>query len=919
MARKPLRKASRKPLRAPSPPRTKTNREPYFRELAENIHEVFFVLTPGKAVHYISPAYEEVWGRSRESLYRHPNSWIDAVHPEDRARVIAAVKKSPFHGEVEYRILRPDGDVRWISARIFTVRNARGRPVRVAGIAEDVTAQRQEEDSLRRSEKLLDSFFRASSAGMLLLDEKLRYVRVNETLADINGVPVEKHIGRTVSEVLPKLAPVIVPLMRQVLDEKRVVTRAISGEVPRSPGTYRHWIASYFPVFTNPISVGGIVVDITDQKQTEEALRQSERRFQETNSHLNALITAVPDLVLILDEDGRYIDVWASHEILLYADPSKMLGRTMHEVMPPEYADLFLGVVRETIRTEKSQTLEYRLPVAAGERFFEGRTALLKSRDGEKKKVMWISRDITARHMAEQALKQSQANLAEAQRMTHLGSWELDLTDTNNINANSLRWSDEVFRIFGHEPGTVTVSNETFFQAVHPDDRGPIQEAVAEAVAGGTSYSIDHRIILPDGSERWVHEQSQIVRDPATGRPLKMLGTIQDITERKELEDRLRQSQRMESIGRLAGGVAHDMNNTLTVIQGFGEMLLRGLPENDPNRQYAQQVMESSQHAAAVTKQLLAFSRRQVLRPEVLNLNHVISHMERMLQKLIGEDVLLTLRLGNGLWSVRVDPTEMQQVIMNLAVNARDAMPRGGAIAIETENVEFKDLFNPDVSLPAGQYVTLTVTDTGTGMDETTRAHIFEPFFTTKGKDKGTGLGLSMVYGTVKQSGGDIRVRTAPGKGSSFRIYLPRHAAAPVAGPAPAPENPVRGGQETILLVEDEDAVRQVSAAMLGRLGYTVLPAKNREEAMDVLKAGDRRADLLITDLVLPRTDGKKVAAEARTAVPGLKVLFMSGYPHHVLGEHLTLEPGVHFLQKPFTIDKLAAAVRRAIEEPPPA
>ncbi len=396
-----------------------------------------------------------------------------------------------------------------------------------------------------------------------------------------------------------------------------------------------------------------------------------------------------------------------------------------------------------------------------------------------------------------------------------------------------------------------------------------------------------------------------------------MLGTVQDITERKEMENRLRHSQRMESIGRLAGGVAHDMNNALTVIQGFGEMLLRGLPENDPNRPYAQQVMESAQHAAAVTKQLLAFSQRQVLRPEVLNLNHVISGMERMLQKLIGEDVLLTLRLGNGLWSVRVDPTEMQQVIMNLAANARDAMPRGGDITIETENVEFKDLFNPDVSLPAGQYVSLAVTDTGAGMDETPRAHIFEPFFTTKEKDKGTGLGLSMVYGTVKQSGGDIHVKTSPGKGATFRIYLPRHAAAPVASPAAAPAAPVRGGQETILLVEDEDAVRHVSAAMLHRLGYTVLPAKNREEAMDVLKTGSRRPDLLITDLVLPRTDGKKVADEARALIPGLKVLFISGYPHHILGEHLTLKPGVHFLQKPFTTNKLATAVRKAIEASP--
>lgn len=391
--------------------------------------------------------------------------------------------------------------------------------------------------------------------------------------------------------------------------------------------------------------------------------------------------------------------------------------------------------------------------------------------------------------------------------------------------------------------------------------------------------------------------------------------SIRYAIERKRLEDRLRQSQKMEAIGQLAGGIAHDFNNLLTGINGFSDMLLADFDKDHPSYHALQQIQYAGERAAALTRQLLAFSRKQVLAPKVLNLNIRVAEMEKLLQRLIGEDINLVTHLDPALGLVKVDPGQIEQVIMNLAVNARDAMQEGGTLTIETHNVDLDSLFPDSLDQPIaeGRYVMLAVTDTGSGMSAEIKARIFEPFFTTKPQGKGTGLGLATCYGIMKQSGGHISVYSEPGQGTSFKVYFPR-----VSGEAqevPEDEIPDQelNGSETVLLVEDEPVVRDLTASVLQARGYTVLQARDGAEALTASKNHRRRIHLLLTDTVMPGMNGRELAERLLAKRPDTKVLYMSGYTDKAIVQHGILGPGIAFLQKPFKARALAAKVREVL------
>ncbi|HEX7627218.1 MAG TPA: ATP-binding protein, partial [Gaiellaceae bacterium] len=385
-------------------------------------------------------------------------------------------------------------------------------------------------------------------------------------------------------------------------------------------------------------------------------------------------------------------------------------------------------------------------------------------------------------------------------------------------------------------------------------------------------------------------------------RPGRHLAVVRDLTLQKELEVQLRQAQKMEAVGRLAGGIAHDFNNLLTAIAGYSEFLIAG-HDDSRLRRHAEEIKKAAARAAALTGQLLAFSRRQVLQPRVLDLNAVVSDMDMMLRRLIGEDVELLTMLEPSLASIQADPTQLEQVIVNLAVNARDAMSNGGSVTIETANVDTDE----------GGFVELRLTDTGIGMTESERQQLFDPFFTTK--EGGTGLGLATVYGIVQQSGGTIEVDSSPGMGSSFRILFPRvdePAEVPVAPALSAPPQP---GNETVLLVEDETVVRQLVAEILEMSGYTVLQAADGPSALELLRRQTGGVGLLVTDVVMPGMSGPEVAQAVTSMRPGTQVLYMSGYTDSAIGHHGVLEPGIAFLQKPFSADDLTRKVRALLDE----
>ncbi len=390
---------------------------------------------------------------------------------------------------------------------------------------------------------------------------------------------------------------------------------------------------------------------------------------------------------------------------------------------------------------------------------------------------------------------------------------------------------------------------------------------------------------------------------------------VSDISQRKQLEEQLVHAQKMEAVGRLAGGVAHDFNNMLTVISGYNRMIIEELSPLDPLHSYAEEIGKAAERAGAITNQLLAFSRRQVIQPRIINVNAVVAQTEKMLRRLLGEDIELTLTLPNGVGNIQADPNQIEQAVVNLAVNSRHAMPTGGHIAIETGNVHLdEDYIKTHLGVKPGEFVMISVTDTGHGMDAAVKQRIFEPFFTTKERGKGTGLGLASVYGMVKQSGGDIWVYSEPGKGTTFRLYFPKVAEAVTELKLVEQDGEERPGNETVLVVEDEKPVRDLTVRMLQQLGYSVLSAASGEEALEISHSYGAKISLLLTDVVMPQMSGRQVADALTATRPDMRVLYLSGYTGHTVIHH-GVESDVNFLPKPFSRDALSKKVDEVLSK----
>jgi PAS domain S-box-containing protein len=516
-----------------------------------------------------------------------------------------------------------------------------------------------------------------------------------------------------------------------------------------------------------------------------------------------------------------------------------------------------------------------------------------------------IEEDIGAREHAVAALRENEEQLRFTLNAARVGTWQMAL------DTGALEWSETMGPMFGVPARDLPKTRSRVVEVIHPDDREEVAACLKRDARDRREHEVYFRPIRPDGTLKWVLSRSRIITD---GTP-RLVGVCMDVTEQKALEEQLRQAQKMDAIGKLAGGIAHDFNNLLTAILGFGNVLLEGIGEGDSRRMPIEQILKAGQRAADLTAQLLAFSRQQLLQPVIVDLNQIVEDSVVLLRRLIGENIRLETVLAPQSATVRADPVQLQQVLMNLSINARDAMPDGGRLTIEIANVELDENYGGHhYKVTQGKYVLLAVSDTGVGMTETVRARLFEPFFTTKKRGEGTGLGLATVYGAVKQAGGYIWVYGEPGKGSTFKVYLPRIEGESTSPVAPAVTATPASGTETILLVEDEAAVRQLARMMLERAGYRVVQAGTAEEAetTHLEHAGSIR--LLITDVVLPGSSGPDLFQRLSIRDPKLKVLYMSGYTDDAVFRTGRLQHGVAFVQKPFTADTLRKKTREVLD-----
>ena len=525
------------------------------------------------------------------------------------------------------------------------------------------------------------------------------------------------------------------------------------------------------------------------------------------------------------------------------------------------------------------------------------------------------------RGRATHALQRSEQGLRLALDAARMGIWYW------SVESDALVWDDNLRALYGLAPGQDVGGYQEFLARVHPDDREFVSQSVARALREGGALDYEFRILLPDGRVRWIADLGRVERD-AGGRPAYLTGVCMDVTDRRTAEERLRLSHRMESVGRLAGGVAHETNNQMSVVIGAADFILRRADVPEAVRADVEHIRKAAERTSSVTAQLLAYSRRQILRPVVLDLAALVRRWEGVLCRVLGEDCSVLIRVQDGVAPVRADPGQLEQALLNLALNARDAMPRGGTLTVEVFLAELSGDYltrRPGISVRPGRYTCLAVSDTGHGMDAETLSHAFEPFFTTKGVGHGTGLGLSTVYGIVKQSDGYVWAYSELGRGSTFKIYLPSADREAPVGDAPAPRAAGPGHGEQVLVVEDDDGVRWMTRRVLEDAGYRVLEAADGLAALECLTRDAAGVRLVITDVVMPGMGGRELAERLAQLRPELPVLFTSGYTDSEIVRRGLLQPGTAFVQKPFTPDAITRVVRERLEAaslrgtPPPA
>ena len=871
-----------------------------------------------------------IMGYSRDEIVR--MTWTEMTHPEDLGADLEQLDRvlsgQIDHYNMEKRFIRKDRVVVWTRLSVGSVRNPDGSVDYLVAVIEDITSSKCAEEALRQEQALYEDLVTALPVGVYRLRVKphgdwqaepwssmvksMYFVDMaSERYCDILGISHEESTDAGIVRDL------IHPEDKQDFDATN--SQAMTGLIPfvwegriiRDQKT--RWIHfESLPRVLDPETVlwTGIVYDITERKQIEEALQVSEIKYRKLHE-------SMMDAYVSTDMKGYIKDYNRSYLNMLGYAPEEISTLTYKDITPEKWHMMEDAIIEKQVLTNGYSDIyekDYRrkdgtiFPV-------ELRTTLFRDTNGTPISMWAIVRDTTERKRDEDALRDSEERFRTIFEETHLGivitAPSFAFEKANPAFCRMTGYSEDELR------------SMTFADITHPDYLEQDIENVKRVGRGEIPvYQTEKRYISKSGHVLWGNLIVSSIRDEH-GTLRHYLSTIIDITERKNVEAekanlqvQFLQSQKMESVGRLAGGVAHDFNNMLGVILGHTEIAMEQVDPTHPLYSDLRAIRNAAERSSDLTRQLLAFARKQTVSPKVLDLNKTVAGMLTLVRRLIGEDIDLVWTPGAKLWYVKIDPSQIDQILANLCVNSRDAIAGVGKITIETTNIAFDETYCADhAGFVSGEYVLLAVSDNGCGMDKEALSHLFEPFFTTKETGKGTGLGLATVYGIVKQNNGFINVYSEPDQGTTFKIYLPRYAGKAEKIRAEGTAGPAIRGQETILLVEDEPDMLELTTRLLKMQGYTVLAACTPGEAIRLAREHAGEIHLLITDVVMPEMNGRDLAKNLLSLYPNLKRLFMSGYTANVIAHHGVLDEGVHFIQKPFSRKDLAAKVREALDQ----
>ncbi len=790
----------------------------------------------------------------------------------------------------------PAGANIWLKTSKVPLQMPNGEVFGVLGVYEDITTHKQAEEALRESEARFRAIFEYAPVGIGMADLTGRVLQTNQALQVILGYSADEFKDMSTQELThPDDLPESQRLLQEILAGKRQHYSVEKRYLRKDGGVVwaQVMVTLLRDVQGEPQYLLATVIDRTARKQAEEALRESEKRFRDITEY-------AAEWVWEVDAQGKY----------LYSSPvvEQLLGYAPEEVLGKYFYDFFLPDQREKLKNAALAAFATKQPFRD----------FLNPNLHKNGQIVWLSTsgipildepgnllgyrgadiDITERREAEALSRNLIASspvgiyLIQKRKFQLVNQWFFTITGYSK---------DEFLNL---EP----------LDLVHPEDREATRENAVKMLRGLSSVPYEYRTITKGGETKWIMETLTSIQYKGKR---AVLGYFMDITQRKALEEQLLQAQKMEAVGRLAGGVAHDFNNLLMAITGYGELMRAKVHKGDPLYGHLENILKAGDRAAALTQQLLTFSRRQIVHPQVIDLNRVVLDLEPMLRRLIGEDLDLEVVTDPRLGAVKADPGQLGQIIMNLVVNARDAMPQGGRLTLKTAAVDFTVGCHSRFGLaPPGAYVMLVVQDTGVGMDEATQTHVFEPFFTTKELGKGTGLGLSTVYGIVKQSGGYLDLESKPGAGSTFTVYLPRLDQVVEPPKVKIPITASFRGEETVLLVEDEEVLRGLLAKFLRLYGYTVLEASHGGEALLTCERHQGPIHLMVTDVVMPQMSGRELADRLTPLRPEMKILYMSGYTEDALVQHGVADLSAAFLQKPFKPIELARRVHAVLHPP---